>query len=131
MTSNDLILTIGRLSSDRRRPDLIHSLVTDYFFDKGQTSLPKWQINSVVRSVLGEKTQVTHDDLHTLEAEIRRKETGLPGSKLSPGAFKKIDIRRGLANGLRASDATGGSPLASGGSSLIHQKRSSISSQKI
>lgn len=89
--------------------------------------MPKWQINSVVRQVMAERSQVTFDDIQTLEAEIRRKETGLPGSKVSLGAFKKIDIRRGLANGLKSSNAN--SPLATNASRFIHQKRSSINSQ--
>ena len=74
---------ISRLSPEQRTPDLIHSRITEYFHRKGETSLNTWQINACVRQVMAKRVTVTHDDLINLESVIRRKETGLPGSKLS------------------------------------------------
>ena len=83
LNATDLILMVARLPPEQRSPELVHSKITDYFQRKGETSLNKWQINACVRQVMNQRSTVTHDDLNNLEAVIRRKETGLPGSKLS------------------------------------------------
>jgi len=102
----ELVLMIGRLRPDERSSDLLHSKVTDFFHRKGSTSLNKWQINGVVRKVLTNRVALTHDDITALETEIRRKETGLPGSKMSPVSSSAIKLRNvDLKKG-------GGSPLA-------------------
>ena len=54
-----------------------------------------WQINAIVRSVLTHRTMVSHDDLSKIEAEILRKETGLPGTNQSP---KNLDVRRSIGD---------------------------------
>ena len=55
-------------------------MVTDYLYAKGKTSLNKWQVNAVVRNVLAHRLAVNHNDIQKIEAEILRKETGLPGT---------------------------------------------------
>ena len=119
----ELVLQIGRLRPDERSSDLLHSKVTDFFHRKGSTSLNKWQINGVVRKVLVNRVALTHDDIASLEKEIRRKETGLPGSKMSPVSsstikFRNVDVKNG-----------GSSPLAANASRFVHQKRMSMDEQ--
>ena len=83
LSPTDLILEISRLSPSERSSNLIHSRITEYFHKLGRSSLNKWQINAVVRQVMATRVSVTHEDIHNLEEHIRRKETKLPGSKLS------------------------------------------------
>ena len=82
-TPTDLVLEISRLNPNERNSNLIHSRITEYFYKQGRTSLNKWQINAVVRQVMAQRLSVNHEDIHNLEEQIRRKETKLPGSKLS------------------------------------------------
>lgn len=80
---------------------------------------------------MASRVSVTHDDLNVLEELIRRKETGLPGSKMSPASgvrkskqdlYKNVEIR---PNGkIRMSGSN--SPLAMQGQRAIHDKRHSM-----
>ena len=79
--STDLVLAINRLNGEHRAThEAVTGMVSDFIANKGRTSMKRWQINAVVRSVLAHRTNVTHDDLSRIEAGILRKETGLPGT---------------------------------------------------
>ena len=68
---------------------------------------------------MASRVSVTHDDLKVLEELIRRKEIGLPGSKMTPtnaarssGRYAKVDIKQ--------SRTGSNSPLAMNASRSIH-----------
>ena len=79
-------------------------MVSDYIHAKGRTSMNHWQINAIVRSVLTHRTMVSHDDLSKIEAEILRKETGLPGNTVcriysgTNQSPKNLDVRRSIGD---------------------------------
>jgi len=69
MIATDVILAVNRMHTEgNSTAEAIHSLVTDYVIGKARSSLNKWQINAVVRAVLGSKTMVSHDDLQQVES---------------------------------------------------------------
>ena len=121
---------MGRLRPEERSSEYLHSKVTDFFYRKGQTSLNKWQINQIVRNALSNRVALTHDDINTLEAEIRRKETGLPGSKMSPVSSSQIKLRNNIdikMSGQMPKVKNGGSsPLAANAQRFVHHKQMSI-----
>ena len=131
MTDGDLILSISRLRAEDRIPENIHSRITAHIHSKGQTSLNKWQINAIVRQVMANKTACSPHDLKTLDEAIRRKETNLPGSKLSPGRSSSqlssqakasrmpISTHHGIYNKRMTIGDTSASPLRNSGASAI------------
>lgn len=82
MGPTDVILTVNQMNAEGPvSNEEVHQLVTDYIIGKNRSSLNKWQINSVVRKVLANRTMITHEDLQEVEKQILRKESGLPMSK--------------------------------------------------
>ena len=92
-TAADLILEVSRMPVEHRSSDTVHNKVSEYFVRKGETSLNKWQINAIVRQVMAARVSVTTEDLNVLEEMIRRKETGLPGAKVSPKSSPSSRMR--------------------------------------
>ena len=78
---------------------------------------------------MASRVSVTHDDLNELEKNIRRKETGLPGSQRSPPS-KNTTPRNGRYNQVKIKSNNSGmgpkvmigsnSPLAANASRQIH-----------
>ena len=82
MSATDLILAVSRLLPEDRTPETVQNHISSFFLNKGETSMNKWQINSIVRQHMGTRLAVNHEDISTLNEIIRRKETGLPGTKV-------------------------------------------------
>lgn len=73
---------------------------------------------------MASRVSVTHDDINVLEELIRRKETGLPGSKMTPknaaasvGRFKNVNMK---PSGSKIRMGGANSPLAMNASRSIH-----------
>ena len=113
---------------ETRTSEQVHSRITDYFHRKGETSLNKWQINSIVRQVMAARVSVTNEDIMKLEDAIRRKETGLPGSKMSPKATstKMASHFERHPNSRMNGGSNASSPLAMNAQRSLHQKRASM-----
>ena len=79
-TPTELVNEIQRLHASEKTAEHVQTKLVDYFYNRADTGLNKWQVQQVVRHFMGQRTHVSQDDVSTIADLIRVKEKGLPGA---------------------------------------------------